>query len=101
MKTNKKENKMNGSYLNDMTDMSDTFWKMTYLDGEIEYTEFETRIDNYIRKKYEQKNDLVSVRAIQNSFSPEYPSKIRVLDALNTLDYTWIKDEDGNEQVLI
>ena len=40
MKTNKKENKMNGSYLNDMTDMSDTFWKMTYLDGEIEYTEF-------------------------------------------------------------
>ena len=70
-------------------------------EDKIEYTEFETRIDNYIRKKYEQKNDLVSVRAIQNSFSPEYPSKVRVLDALNTLDYTWIKDEDGNEQVLI
>lgn len=31
---------MSKSYLNDMTDMSDTFWKMTYLDGEIEYTEF-------------------------------------------------------------
>lgn len=40
MKTNKKENKMSKSYLNDMIDMSDTFWKMTYLDGEIEYTEF-------------------------------------------------------------
>jgi hypothetical protein len=70
-------------------------------DDQIEYTEFETRIDNYIHKKYEQEYDLVSVRAIQNSFSPEYPSKVRVLDALNTLGYTWIKDEDGNEQVLI
>ena len=70
-------------------------------DDQIEYTEFETRIDNYIRKKYEQEYDLVSVRAIQNSFSPEYPSKVRVLDALNTLGYTWIKDEDGNEQVLV
>ena len=40
MKTNKKENKMSKSYLNDMMNMSDTFWKMTYLDGEIEYTEF-------------------------------------------------------------
>lgn len=40
MKTNKKKNKMNGSYLNDMSNLTDTFWKMTYLDGEIEYTEF-------------------------------------------------------------
>lgn len=31
---------MNGSYLNDMSNLTDTFWKMTYLDGEIEYTEF-------------------------------------------------------------
>ena len=69
-------------------------------EDQIEYNEFETRIDNYLRRKYGQQ-DLVSVRAIQNSFSPEYPSKVRVLDALNTLDYTWIKDEDGNEQVLI
>lgn len=31
---------MSKSYLNDMTELTDTFWKMTYLDGEIEYTEF-------------------------------------------------------------
>jgi hypothetical protein len=68
---------------------------------EIEYNEFEKRIDNYLIKKSGGDPDLVSVRAIQNSFSPEYPSKVRVLDALNTLGYTWIKDEDGNEQVLI
>lgn len=70
-------------------------------EDEIEYNEFEKRIDNYLIKKSGGDQDLVSVRAIQNAFSPEYPSKVRVLDALNTLGYTWIKDEDGNEQVLI
>jgi len=70
-------------------------------DEKIEYSEFEKRINNYIRKKSMNGQELVSVRSIQNSFSPDYPSKVRVLDALNALGYIWIKDEDGNEQVLV
>ena len=61
-----------------------------------EYSEFELRINKYLNKKTDQGFRLVSVAAIQNSFSPEYPSRIRVVDALNSLGYNYDYDENGN-----
>jgi hypothetical protein len=54
MKTNKKEIKMNDCY---GVELVDTFWKLTYLDGEIEYTEFAP----YSNKSYYEYERLESV----------------------------------------
>jgi hypothetical protein len=54
MKTNKKESKMNDRY---GVELVDTFWKLTYLDGEIEYTEFAP----YSNKSYYEYERLESV----------------------------------------
>jgi hypothetical protein len=57
---------------------------------------FVDRVDNYLRKMSEKGYSEVCVRKIQNSFSPEYPSRNRVLDALDDLGYFWHEDEhDG------
>ena len=58
-------------------------------------SEFVQRIKDYLTKKSRNGEDTVSVRKIQNSFSPEYPSKNRVLDALDELGYYWIETDDG------
>jgi hypothetical protein len=54
MKTNKKEISMNDRY---GVELVDTFWKLTYLDGEIEYTEFAP----YSNKSYYEYERLESV----------------------------------------
>lgn len=57
-----------------------------------EWTNFVDKVKNYLDKKYNQAGEMdciekgrVSVRQIQNSFSPEYPSKTMVLAALQDL----------------
>lgn len=66
-----------------------------------EYSAFTLRIENYLSKKESQGWDIVNVKSIQNSFSPDYPSRVRVLDAINELGYSWKKDEDGNCVVIL
>lgn len=53
---------------------------------------FINRIQKYLERKAEQGHDEVSIRQIQNAFSPEYPSKDKVLDAVSELNYTWLND---------
>jgi hypothetical protein len=60
-----------------------------------EHQEFLDRIQSYLERKADSGLDEVSVQSIQNSFSPEYPSRIRVLDALNELDYVWHETDNG------
>lgn len=61
-----------------------------------ERNEFLDRVDNYLKRQIEKGETEISVRKIQNSFSPEYPSRQRVLDALDSLGYIWFEDdEDG------
>jgi hypothetical protein len=61
-----------------------------------ERNEFLTRIEAYLKRQIDKGETEVSIRKIQNSFSPEYPSRQRVLDALDSLGYIWYEDdEDG------
>ena len=60
-----------------------------------EHQEFLDRIYRYLCYKAADGLDEVSVQAIQNSFSPEYPSRVRVLDALNELDLVWYDSDNG------
>jgi hypothetical protein len=65
-----------------------------------ERNEFLDRIDNYLKRQIDKGETEISVRKIQNSFSPEYPSRQRVLDALDSLGYIWYEDdEDGGYMV--
>jgi hypothetical protein len=64
-----------------------------------EQAEFLDRISNYLDRKRDGGAESVSVQQIQNSFSPEYPSKTRVLDALTTLGEYWEVAEDGKHYV--
>lgn len=64
-------------------------------EADLEHQEFLERIDAYFRKKAGEGYDEVSVQSVQNSFSPEYPSRIRVLDAINELDYVWYETDNG------
>ena len=64
-----------------------------------EYSEFEQRVERYIEKKYQEGNEFVYIRSIQNSFSPYYPSKTRVLDAITNLGYVWVNDETGEKVI--
>lgn len=59
-----------------------------------ERTAFVDRIDNYLNKKRNEGYDEITVQQIQNSFSPEYPSRQEVLDALQELNEYWT-NEDG------
>lgn len=59
-----------------------------------EHSDFTKRVDNYLDRKKDEGYDEVTIRQIQNSFSPEYPSRQRVYDALQTLGYGW-EEEDG------
>jgi hypothetical protein len=65
-----------------------------------ERTAFVERVEKYLNNKRDEGYDDVSVRQIQNSFSPEYPSKQEVLDALQELNEFW--DEiDGVTLVIL
>lgn len=57
--------------------------------------DFINRVGDYLYRQAEKGADSVSVRKIQNSFSPEYPSRQRVLDALDSLGYYWYEDDNG------
>jgi len=57
-------------------------------------SEFVNRVEKYLDRKSDEGYSEVTVRQIQNSFSPEYPSRQKVYDALQTLGYGW-HDEDG------
>lgn len=59
-----------------------------------ERTSFVERVDNYLNRKRDQGYDEITVQQIQNSFSPEYPSKQEVLDALQELSEYWT-NQDG------
>jgi hypothetical protein len=56
---------------------------------------FVQRVNNYLFRAVEKGKDFVTIRQIQNSFSPRYPSAQRVLDALDELGYFWRESKDG------
>ena len=64
------------------------------------YDEVTTKVKAYIQRKKDAGVDFVTTRQIQNSFSPSYPSRERILDALNALGYTFYL-EDGSYYVNI
>ncbi len=68
-----------------------------YSEDRQEYDEFVSRIDRYLQN---HPNQQVTIRSIQNSFSPQYPCKVRVLDALGQLGYVWGLNEEGAEVVV-
>jgi hypothetical protein len=59
-----------------------------------ERNEFMDRVDIYLKRQIDKGETEISIRKIQNSFSPQYPSRQRVLDALDELSYFWYKDEE-------
>lgn len=61
-------------------------------------TAFIDRVDQYLANKIEQGYTEVTVRQIQNAFSPLWPSKQSVLDALQELWVDW--EEDGNNIIV-
>jgi hypothetical protein len=56
--------------------------------------EFVERVARYLDNKVDSGAYQVTLRQIQNSFSPEYPSKEKVLDALQDLNCSWF-DHNG------
>jgi hypothetical protein len=48
-----------------------------------------TRIDNYLLNKQKEGIEFVSIRQIQNIFSPNWISKQEVMDILQELEYSW------------
>jgi len=59
---------------------------------EKERDDFVTKVGKYIIRKIEEGYDEITVRQIQNSFSPIWPSRESVLDALQELWYDWDDD---------
>lgn len=58
-------------------------------EDEQENDDFVDRVNRYVIKKEQEGLTMLNVRQIQNSFSPEYPSRLRVLDALTECDWVW------------
>jgi hypothetical protein len=48
-----------------------------------------TRIDNYLLNKQKEGFEIVTIRQIQNIFSPNWISKQEVMDILQELEYSW------------
>jgi len=62
-----------------------------------EANEIIDRVEGYLARKRETSTsdgEVVSVSQIQNAFSPDYPSRIRVLDALTELGEEWYQNEE-------
>jgi hypothetical protein len=66
-----------------------------------ERSELVNKIDNYLTKKFHDGVIQVDIQKIRNACSPDYPSKIAVLDALNELGYTWNYNSNGQECVIL
>jgi hypothetical protein len=60
-------------------------------------SEFVERVEKYLDGAKKKGYPSVNIRKIQNSFSPEYPSKNRVLEALDDLGYFWYEGDEGLE----
>ena len=65
-------------------------------EDEQENDDFVDRVNRYVLKKQQEGLTMLNVRQIQNSFSPEYPSRLRVLDALTELGWVWKVSSDGH-----
>lgn len=59
-------------------------------------SDFISRVERYLANKEAQGFKEVTIRSIQNSFSPEYPDANRIFDALEDLGYAWFKSDEGN-----
>ena len=59
-------------------------------------SEFVARVDNYLTKKQQLGFNVVYLKAIQNAFSPDYPSRLRVKDAVESLGYALSTDGTGS-----
>lgn len=59
-------------------------------------SEFVSRVDNYLTKKQQLGFNVVYLKAIQNAFSPDYPSRLRVKDAVESLGYALSTDGTGS-----
>lgn len=60
-----------------------------------ERNDFIHRVDAYLTRKMNDGWGEVTLRQIQNSMSPKYPSKQEVLDALYELDFYWENGDNG------
>lgn len=59
------------------------------------------RVKKYLAKKAEQGLESVSIQSVQNSFSPDYPSRTRILNAVSDAGYLWTKDSSGAISVIL
>ena len=64
-------------------------------EDEQENDDFVDRVNRYVLKKQQEGLTMLNVRQIQNSFSPEYPSRLRVLDALTEFNWVWEQGYDN------
>jgi len=71
----------------------DEEWKVIESEEKKEYSEFQNRINTYLAKRKASGVNLIHISSIQNSFSPEYPSRVRVIDAINKLGFVYKKDD--------
>jgi hypothetical protein len=62
-------------------------------DAMVERKEFVNKVDRYLSNKANNGIEEVTIRQIQCSFSPEWPSKLEILDALQELGYYWEERE--------
>lgn len=60
----------------------------------VEYNDNLKKIKNYLEKKKDSGCDKVTIRQIQNIFSPNWATKETVLDALQALWFEWTYDEE-------
>lgn len=58
-------------------------------------TDFVSRVDAYLDRKRSEGYSEVTIRQIQAIFSPEWPSRTRILDALQSLSENWYVDDDA------
>ena len=63
-----------------------------------ESNDFDDKLNDFLLKAYLNEKDTVTIRAIQHSFYPEFPSKQRVVNALANIGYTW---EEGDEEGVV
>jgi hypothetical protein len=61
-------------------------------DGKVR-SDFVTKVETYINNKIDDGYSQVTLRQIQNSFSPGWATKTQVLDALQELELYWTEDK--------
>jgi hypothetical protein len=67
-----------------------------------EANEILERVESYLAKKRSTSDaEVISVSQIQNAFSPDYPSRIRILDALTDLGEEWYQHEDDGKYYVV